>query len=129
MEIYVYNSSSRENTLTCSLQYDDFLSSSEEVRAIKFQTFNYIVHKLALKPENVLFSFKDHICAVHSCNIHAEPATVVYLSVLDIHADTIESMSEVVAMLYKEYIVNTGAEHLVVAGDAKAYLRLKELKQ
>ena len=32
-------------------------------------------------------------------------------------------------MLYKEYIASTGAQHLVVAGDAKTYLRLKELKQ
>ena len=31
--------------------------------------------------------------------------------------------------MYKEYIVITGAAHLVVAGDAKTYLRLKELKQ
>jgi hypothetical protein len=38
-------------------------------------------------------------------------------------------MSDVAAMLYKEYIVSTGAAHLVVAGDAKTYLHLKELKQ
>ena len=69
------------------------------------------------------------MCAVNSESMHAEPASVVYLSVLDIPADTVEAMSEVAAMLYKEYIVTTGAEHLVVAGDAKTYLRLKELKQ
>ena len=38
-------------------------------------------------------------------------------------------MSEVAAMLYKEHTVITGAEHLVVAGDAKIYLCLKKLKQ
>ena len=32
---------------------------------------------------------------MNSGSIHAEPSTVVYLSVLDIHADTIEAMSEV----------------------------------
>ncbi len=53
----------------------------------------------------------------------------MYLSIVDLHADTIEAMSEVAAMLYKEYIMSTGAQHLVVAGDAKTYLRLKELKQ
>lgn len=37
-------------------------------------------------------------------------------------------MSEIAAMLYKEYIASTGAQHLV-AGDAKTYLRLRELKQ
>ena len=63
--------------------------------------------------------------------IHTKPAVVVYmyLSIVDMHADTIEAMSEVAAMLYKEYIATTGAQHLVVAGDVKIYIRLKELKQ
>ena len=108
----------------------NFLPSPEEVAAMKhlnIQTFNHTLHKTALKPDKVLFSFKDHMCALNS-GLCAEPCTVVYLSVLDIHADTVEAMSEVAAMLYKEYIVITGAAHLVVAGDAKTYLRLKELK-
>ena len=56
-----------------NLRYVDFLSSSEEVAAMNFlnvQTFNYMVQKMALKPENVLFSFKDHICAVNFSTIH-----------------------------------------------------------
>ena len=69
------------------------------------------------------------MCAVNYGSIHAEPSTVVYLSVVDVHADTIEAMSEVAEMLYQQYILTTGAKHLVVAGDAKTYLRLKELKQ
>lgn len=48
---------------------------------------------------------------------------MLYLSIADMHADTIEGMSEVAAMLYKEYIVTTGTQYLIVA------LRLKELKQ
>ena len=35
------------------------------------------------------------------------------------HADNVEAMSEVAAMLYKEYMASSGARHLVVAGDAK----------
>ena len=53
----------------------------------------------------------------------------MYLSIVDMHADTVEAMSEVAALLYKEYIASSGARHLVVAGDAKTYLRLRELKQ
>ena len=34
---------------------------------------------------------------------------MLYLSIVDMHADTIEAMSEVAAMLYKEYIATTGA--------------------
>ena len=45
------------------------------------------------------------------------------------HADIVEAISEVAVMLYTEYIATTGAQHLVVVGDAKTYLRLKELKQ
>ena len=89
----------------------------------------YVLHKLALKDNNILLNFKDHMCAINSGSMHAEPYTVVYLSVLDILADTVEAMSQVAAMLYKEYIVTTGAAHLVVAGDAKTYLHLKGLKQ
>ena len=83
----MYAASSRENTATCSSQYDDFLTSSavKALKVLNIQTFNYIVHKLALKPDNVQFGFKDHMCAVKSSGIHAEPAIVAYLSVLDIH--------------------------------------------
>ena len=49
------------------------------------------------------------MCAINYGSMHAEPSTVVYLSVLDIHADTVEAMSQVAAMLYKEYIVTIGA--------------------
>lgn len=76
-----------------------------------------------------MFSFKDHIAAKEMEGIHTEPAVVVYLSIVDMHADTVEAMSEVAALLYKEYLASSGAQHLVVAGDAKTYLQLRELKQ
>ena len=82
-----------------------------------------MLHKSALKPNYVLFS--PFWCS-EECSIQPEPAVVLYPSIIDMHADT---MSEVAAMLYKEYISRTGAQHLVVAGDAKTYLRLKELMQ
>ena len=54
---------------------------------------------------------------------------MVYLPIVDLHAETMEAMSEVAAMLYREYIASTGAQYLVVSGDAKTYLHLKEIKQ
>ena len=122
---------SRQTSFMECLQFQDFLQSDEEVAAIekvKKNFFGYIVRKSALKPEHVLCSFKDHMAAVDG-DVHTEPAVVVYLSIVDMHADTIAAMSEGAAMLYKEYIATTGAQHLVVAGDAKTYLHLKELKQ
>ena len=44
------------------------------------------------------------------------------------NADTAEGMSEVAAMLYRQYIP-MGAQYLIVAGDAKTYMHLKELRQ
>ena len=123
---------SRLTTSMGCLQFKDFLQSDEEVAALeklKKNFFGYILCKSALNPEHVLFTFKDHIAALEGDGIHTEQAVVVYLSIVDMNSDTIEAMSEVAAMLYKEYIASTGAQYLVVAGDAKTYLRLKELKQ
>lgn len=96
---------------------------------LKKWIFTYVLHKRTLKPEHLLFSFKEHVATLWGSDIHAEPAVVLYLSIVDMHGDTIEAMSEVAAMLYKEYIATTGVQYLIVAGDAKTYLRLKELKQ
>ena len=114
------------------LQFNDFLQSDEELVALKkleYNLFTYLLQKSVLKPDHVLFSFKDHIVAMEGKDMHAEPAVIVYLSIVDMHADTLEAMSEVAVMLYKEYLVSTGAQYLIVAGDAKTYLRLKEIKQ
>ena len=53
---------------------------------------------------------------------------MVYLSVIDKHADTTEAMEAVVSKLHKEYGVGIRADNLVVVGDQKTYTRLQELK-
>ena len=78
--------------------------------------------------EHVLFSFKDHLAALEKNDTHTEAATIVYLSIIDMHADTIEAMSKVVNMLYTQYILKTGVKYLLVAGDAKTFFCLKELR-
>ena len=104
-------------------------SVQQKKRQPKCDLFTYVIHKYALQPDNSFMSFKDHIAALWGDSVHAEPADIVYLSIVDMNADTIEAMSEVAAMLHKEYIATTGAQYLIVAGDAKTYLRLKDLKQ
>ena len=104
----------RESAVICNIRYVDFMSSSEELAAmnsLNIQTLNYVLHKLALKDNNILLNLKDHMCAINSGSMYAETSTFVYLSVLDIHADTVEAMSQVAAMLYKEYIVTTQEQH------------------
>ncbi len=58
-----------------------------------------------------------------------QPSNVVYLSIVDMHADSKEAMRAVVKKLHKEYGVRVTSEHLVVVGDQKTYSRIQELKQ
>ena len=50
---------------------------------------------------------------------------VVYLSVVDMHADTSEGMEAVVSNLHKEYGIGRTSNYLVVV---KTFARLQELK-
>ncbi len=118
---------------TTRLELSDFLQSSSEVSAlgsVKKTVFTYLLQKSCLSPEHVLFGIKDHLAAMKE-DIHAEPSVVVYLSILDIHADTLEAMSEVAAMLsqgvptkYHDWAPcgSWGCENLPVAQRAEAAL-------
>ena len=50
-----------------------------------------MLHKRTLKPDHLLF---EHVAALQGSEIHAEPAVVLYLSIVDMHADIIEAMSQ-----------------------------------
>ena len=122
-------SSSVSRQTLSNLKFDHFLQTDEEKRELRMRFFfsMFCKSRSVLSPDNLLFTFKEHN-ATEGGHDQIKPALVVYLPIIDIHADTIEAMSEVAAMLYTEYIATTGAQHLLVAGDAKTYLRLKELK-
>ncbi len=96
---------------TTRLELSDFFQSSEvsALGSVKKTVFTSLLQKSCLSPEHVLFGTKDHLAAMKG-DIHAEPSVVVYLSILDIHPDTLEAMSEVAAMLHKEYLQNTTAQ-------------------
>ena len=55
-------------------------------------------------------------------------SNVVYLPIIDMHADLKEAMEAVVTKLHPEYVVGMTCQHLVVVGDQKTYSRLQELK-
>ena len=55
-------------------------------------------------------------------------SNVVYLPIIDMHADLKEAMEAVVTKLHTEYVVGMTCQHLVVVGDQKTYSRLQELK-
>ena len=56
-------------------------------------------------------------------------SNVVYLPVVDLHADSTEATQAVVAKLHKEYGIGETADCLVLVGDQKTYARICELKQ
>ena len=88
------------------------------------------MHKEAIQrnPNNFLIDLKTHfgiqskICSV------AEQSNIVYLSIVDLQADTIGTMEAVISKLHTEYGIGVRSEHLILVGDAKTYARLQELK-
>lgn len=70
-EMYMYENrpdalhvGSRHTISMGCLQLEDFLQSNEEVAALdklKKSFFTYVLHESALKPEHLLFSFKDFV--------------------------------------------------------------------
>ena len=66
------------------------------------------------------FSFKSQT--------QSQPSNVVYLPIVDMHADSEEAMKAVVTQLHREYGVGVTSKYLVVAGDQKTYSRLQDLK-
>ena len=57
-------------------------------------------------------------------------SNIVYMSIVDLHADTLQAMEMVVSKLYKEYgISTTPVQYIVLFGDQKTFSRVHELKQ
>lgn len=72
-------------------------------------------------PEKLLVDLKT-LCGMSPFHIpKVQCSNVVYLSVVDMHADTPEAMKIVISKLYREYKIGESGEYLVLAGDQKAY--------
>ena len=57
-------------------------------------------------------------------------SNIVYMSIVDLHADTLQAMEMVVSKLYKEYgIGTTPVQYIVLFGDQKTFSCVHELKQ
>ena len=104
------------------VHFSSFMKASDETMLfgpVKKDFFLYILAKQSMKHEDkFLFSFKQHLSAIGRYDIISEPSSVIYLSIVDMHGDTIEAMSKVSCM----YIEHTGISSLIVAGDTKTYL-------
>ena len=90
--------------------------------------FKYVLLKEACGSDNLLVDMKT-FCGMTLPSIpKVECSNVVYLSVVDLHADTPEAMKKVVAKLHEEYMVGVNVNYLVLVGDQKTYVRINELK-
>lgn len=78
--------------------------------------------------ENNLMDLKS-FCGISFKDVpQSQPSNVVYLSIVDMHADSKEAIQAVVKKLQTEYKVGETSEYLVVVGDQKTYSFIHELK-
>ena len=116
------------------MEFSSFeVSPSESLTATEISQllFDYFILKESTSTlnENNLVDLKS-FCGMTFKDIPVpQPSNVVYLSIVDMHADSKEAMHAVVTKLHKEYRVGVTSEYLVVVGDQKTYSRLQELKQ
>ena len=74
--------------------------------------FQYMLQKEAVGTENTLLDLKAYYGCASAETVPAEKSTVVYLSIVDKHADTVEAMDEVISKLYSEYKVGAETDYL-----------------
>ena len=88
------------------------------------RVFIYVLMKEASSPDELLVDLKA-FCGMTLPNIpKVQCSNVVYLPVVDLHADSTEAMQAVVAKLHKEYGIGESADYLVLVGDQKTYALL-----
>lgn len=96
------------------------ISSPEKEASEKIHQliFNYFILKLACSINNKHLVDVKTFCGLTLDNMpNVQPSNVVYLSIIDMHADSREAMEAVVAKLHSEYQVGITAKPLVVVGD------------
>ncbi len=124
----VSNTSSASSTVQLG-SFQVTASEQSAVDNLSDNLFSYVLLKEASAPDKLLVDLKT-FCGMTLPNIpKVQCSNVVYLPVVDLHADSTEAMEAVVAKLHKEYGIGESADYLVLVGDQKTYTRVCELKQ
>ncbi len=89
---------------------------------------------LRLGTQKQLVTFEKPIQSLHellekSYPIQCSPSVYEYLDVLDENADSRDTMIGVMTRLHHEFYIGDSRDHLIVAGDAKTYQHLQEIKR
>ncbi len=126
-------SSRNRRSAISGVTFTSFLENSSEKQVaekIKKLLFNYNFLKEACSSSNnrVVDAKTFSGMSSFSSMPQSQPSNIVYLPIVDMHADTTEAMVAVVSKLYKEYGIGVTSEHLVVVGDQKTYAHLQEVK-
>ena len=115
-----------------TVHYTSFLPSTSEketASVINQMSFYYIFLKEACISNGKHMVDLKTFCGLSLKNVpNAQQSNVVYLSIIDMHADTREAMEAVVSKLHREYGIGVTATSLVLVGDQKTYTRVQELK-
>ena len=115
-----------------SVPYTSFLVNELEKEAaiqVSQVLFDYFILKEACTSNGRHMVDLKTFCGLSLKTPNVQPGNVVYLLVVDMHADTREAMEAVVSKLHSEYEIGVTANSLVVVGDQKTYNRIQELKQ
>lgn len=98
--------SSSANFSTGDVQFESFQTWDLEQLALDqaaLTTFEYVIHKEACGSDQPLLDLKTFYGVSASTIPDVECSNVVYLSVVDMHADSAEAMETVLGKLHKEY--------------------------
>ena len=105
-----------------SVPYTSFLVNECEKEAaveVSKLVFDYFFPKEACMSKDKHVVDLKTFCGLLLKFPDVQPANVVYLSVVDMHADTREAMEAVVSKLHREYEIGVTVNSLVVVGDQK----------
>ena len=106
-----------------TVHYTSFLPSTSEketASVINQMSFYYIFLKEACISNGKHMVDLKTFCGLSLKHVpNAQQSNVVYLSIIDMHADTREAMEAVVSKLHREYGIGVTATSLVLVGDQK----------
>ena len=137
MSLYSSQSLTEEEPTTSfdNLSLNYFHPSSDEVNELdKFNlfTFTYIKERVKItSPSHVHTPGMQSFLKVSDImHVHEQlPSTYKFVDILNMHADSKDAVLASLSKLYREAHVGETIQHIVVAGDAKIYPYLIDLKK
>jgi hypothetical protein len=118
-----------ENVRTPTLQ-DIKLSETEksELEKLQTQVYSYMMEQQLLEGTDKQVRDLKSFAALNADKLEVEVSNVTHVAILDLPADTTQTVEEVLHQLHTEFQIGTRLKSLVVVCNYKSYNRIKELK-